>query len=110
MIDDFIDRNCGRKKIEYELHELEEAFDRVAQYAPSWHNVPINEMLKTTKEPMDALEQAIRASDATRFNAAFDQLTATCNTCHQGSGRGMIVIRTPETSPFANQDFRPTKQ
>jgi hypothetical protein len=105
---------AGREKnwvyAAYELHELEEAFERVERYSPVWRKFPIAEMPKTTKEPMDALEQTIKAGDSRRFDIAFGQLTTTCNTCHQGAERGMIVIRRPEMSPFPNQDFRPAKQ
>ena len=93
----------------YERHELEEAFERVARYSPVWRKFPIAEMLKTTEEPMAAVEQAIEARDAAKFDAAYARLTETCNACHQGAERGMIVIRRPDASPFANQDFRPAK-
>jgi hypothetical protein len=94
---------------EYERHELEEAFERVARYSPVWRKFPIAEMLKTTEEPMAALAQAVKARDAKQFDTAYARLTETCNTCHRGTERGMIVIRQPDSSPFANQDFRPAK-
>jgi hypothetical protein len=104
---------AGRERnwvyVDYERHELEEAFERVARYSPVWRKFPIAEMLKTTEEPMTALSQAIKARDAGQFDTAYARLTETCNACHQGTGRGMIVIRHPESSPFANQDFRPPR-
>ncbi|MBI3514227.1 MAG: cytochrome c [Proteobacteria bacterium] len=95
----------------YELHQLEEAFDRVARNWPTWRSVPIAEMMTSlTKEPMAALAEAIKSADASRFGTAFGRLTETCNTCHQGANSGMIVIRVPDNSPFSDQDFRPVQR
>jgi hypothetical protein len=95
----------------YELHELEESFERVTRYWPQWRKKPIPEMMTSlTKEPMAALEQAIKSADTDRFTAAYVQLTEACNTCHQSAEVGVIVIQVPEASPFQNQDFRPSKR
>jgi hypothetical protein len=106
---------AGREKnwpfAAYELHELEESFERVARYWPQWKKKPIAEMMTSvTKEPMAAVDEAIKAADAAKFEAAYKQLTDSCNTCHQSAEVGMIVIQVPDTSPFPNQDFRPVKR
>jgi hypothetical protein len=94
----------------YELHELEEAFERAARAWPQWRSLPIADiMTSVTKEPMTALSQAIKAADANKFSVAYKQLTDGCNTCHQAADRGVIEIQVPETSPFSDQDFRPKK-
>jgi hypothetical protein len=94
----------------YELHELEESFERVARNSPKWRSVPIADMIESvTKEPMAALSQAIKTSDAKRFATAYGQLTSACNACHQAADRGMIVIKTPEGSAFPDQEFRAVK-
>jgi hypothetical protein len=55
----------------YALHELEEALERVAKTGAEWRDVAIAEtILATTKEPLDAVEQAIKAGDAAKFTAA----------------------------------------
>lgn len=95
----------------YELHELEESFERVAHLWPKWRDVDIAETVKaTTAPPLDAVELAIKARDAARFTEAYARLTETCNACHQSASVGVIVIQVPKSSPFANQDFRPQKQ
>jgi hypothetical protein len=95
----------------YELHELEESFERVARAWPKWREVEIAQTIKATVEAsMDALEQAIKAKDPARFAESYGRLTETCNACHQSAKVGMIVIQVPKNSPFANQDFRPQKQ
>ena len=63
---------AGREKnwayAAYELHELEESFERVSRHSPQWRKKPIADMMTSvTKDPMAALEQAIRAADAERF-------------------------------------------
>jgi hypothetical protein len=105
---------AGREKnwayAAYELHELEEAFERAAHAWPQWQSVPIAEMIDSvTKEPLEAVSQAIKNADIDRFNAAYKQLTDACNACHQAANRAMIVIRVPELSSFPDQDFQPAK-
>jgi hypothetical protein len=95
----------------YELHELQESFDRVARAWPKWRQVEIADTLKATIEaPMAALDQAITAKASAKFTEGYGQLTATCNACHQSANVGLVVIQVPKSSPFANQDFRPQKQ
>jgi hypothetical protein len=92
----------------YELHELEEAFERVARVWPQWRSVPIAELITGfTQKPLAAASQAIKSHDAAQFTTAYEQLTNACNTCHQSADRGMIVIQVPDTSMFPDQDFRP---
>ncbi|MFO1160220.1 MAG: cytochrome family protein [Reyranellaceae bacterium] len=92
----------------YELHELEEALERVARISPKWREVDIAGLIKgSTEGPIEALEQAIKAKDVARFDAAYGQLTSACNACHQSANVGFIAIQIPRSSPFANQDFRP---
>jgi len=96
----------------YELHELKEAFERAAKAWPKWNTFSIPEMMAAvTKEPMAALDKAIKAGDPGRVAAAYEQLTAACNTCHRSADRGVIVIQSPlASSSFPDQDFRPVKE
>lgn len=92
----------------FAVHELEEALEQVEKVWPRWEKHPIAEMLKsTTDQPMEAVEQAVKAKDAAQFDAAYRLLTDACNACHQSLERGFIVIRVPEISGFPNQEFRP---
>lgn len=94
----------------YELHELEEALEHVALASPKWRNLDIAALIaSSTKEPIEALEAAVKAKDPARFDAAYARLTAACNACHQSANVGVVVIQAPKTSPFTNQDFRPAK-
>ena len=93
------------------LHELKEAFDGAAKTWPKWRTFAIPAMMDSViREPMAALDQAVKANDPARFTTAYEQLTAACNTCHRSADRGAIVIQSPVGSPLADQDFRLVKE
>jgi len=93
---------------DYELHELQEAFDRAAAVWPTWRSQPIAQMITgNVQEPIAAIERAIKAADIEKFTAAYKQLTDACDSCHQGAGRAMIVIKVPDSTMFPDQDFAP---
>ncbi len=94
----------------YELHELEESFERVARVWPMYRKTNMAELIPAvTEEPMEAVSQAIKAADAAKFAAAYGRLTAACNACHVSTDRAVVVIQAPKVSPFPDQDFRPAK-
>lgn len=94
----------------YALHELEESFERAAEVWPMYEKTNMAELLPaTTREPMEAVAQAIKSADSARFSAAYARLTQTCNACHVSTERAFVVIQAPRTSPFPDQDFRPAK-
>ena len=91
----------------YELSELREAFDDVAEMVPKYRNLSVPEMLGATVKPaFVALDAAVKAKDSAQFNTAYGQLTAACNACHQSTDHPVIVIQAPTASPFPDQDFR----
>jgi hypothetical protein len=92
----------------YELGELREAFDDVAQIVPKYRDTSIPDMIAATvSQPLAALDRAIKAKNADRFTAAYRQLTAACNACHGSYDRAVIVIQPPAAAAFPDQDFRP---
>ncbi|MFI4998994.1 MAG: cytochrome family protein [Reyranellales bacterium] len=93
----------------YEQHELQEAFERVERYSPKWRKYPIAEMLSLVKEPMAAVEAAIKSRDGARFDVAYGQLTDACNACHRGADHALIAIQVPKASMFPDQNFAPQK-
>jgi hypothetical protein len=95
----------------YELGELTETFDDIAELVPQHDNLSIPEMIASTvKPPMAALDAAIKAMDAAAFTKTYADLTASCNACHQSADHPMIVIQVPTVSPFPDQDFRPPQK
>jgi hypothetical protein len=102
---------AGREKnwtyAAYEVHELEEAFDRLSVQWPIWQRVRIVELVETIiRQPLFDLNQAIKAKNDAKFNAAYEELTVGCNTCHQAAGREFVSIQIPKDPMFPDQDFR----
>jgi hypothetical protein len=63
----------------YELDQLRETFTDLAQILPKYRDLSIPDLITSTvKEPLSALDRAIRAKDANQFTAAYGQLTASC--------------------------------
>jgi len=95
---------------DYELDELKEGFDDVVKFFPTKDDLPIGQMAGATAVPvLPDLKAAIDARDSKKFAAAFDKLTAACNTCHQSAKHEFIVIQRPTSSPYSNQSFAPKK-
>ena len=94
----------------YELGNLKGAFNRTAQAWPTYRTTDMADLIQATiKAPMDAVAAAIKAADPQQFNEAYEQLTGTCNACHQSTDNSLVVIQVPKRSPFPDQDFRPVK-
>jgi len=103
---------AGRQKnwtyAAYELHQLDEAFDRLSAQWPQWQRVRIAELVETViREPIDGLGQAIEEKDDHKFAVAYARLTDACNACHQAAKRPFVVIREPDAGAFGDQDFSP---
>jgi hypothetical protein len=103
--------NAGNWELaDYEIDELKEWMETVAKQVPVYKDTPVAKMIETiSMPPIDEIEKAIKAKDRAKFIAAYDKLTAACNTCHQGSNRAFIVIQRPANSAFPNQSFAPRR-
>lgn len=90
----------------YELDELKEAFEDVAQYQPEYEGKPIAAMIgPITSGPIAQIEKAIDAHDFNRFAKAYDGLSRACSACHQATEHGFIRIKRPTVPPVTNQRF-----
>jgi hypothetical protein len=92
----------------YELAQIRASLADAPKYYPT---VPAANM-GMLEQPEDEVGRAIEAKSSGDFTKAFGRLTATCNSCHEGTGFGFIQIREPrlspiETSPFSDQTFTP---
>ena len=78
-----------------------------AEILPKYRDLSIPDLITSTvKEPLAALDRAIRAKDGAQFTAAYGQLTAACNACHQSYDRTAIVIQPPTAAaPFSRSAF-----
>jgi hypothetical protein len=91
----------------YELHELEEAFDRVTRMVPKYRGLPLRGMIDAVvKGSMAELAKAIDDKSTEKFAAAYEKLTEGCNACHQAANVGQVAIKVPDASSFPDQDFR----
>ena len=96
---------------DYQVDELKELLEDIAKRVPDYKGTPVGKMIESiTMPPIGDIESAIKARDSAKFAAAFDQLTAACNACHEAANRGFIVIQRPATSPFPNQSFAPRRK
>ena len=54
---------------------------------------------------LDDVANAIKQRNISAFRANYTILTNTCNSCHQATGAGFIVIKTPDDLPVTDQIF-----
>lgn len=97
---------------DYELDELRETFDDIGKLILKHGDLSIPQAIAATvKQPLDALDSAIKAKDSAAFTKAYADLTAGCNACHQSAGHPMIVIKVPDAAAaaFPDQDFTAKK-
>ncbi|MGH6664070.1 MAG: hypothetical protein ACREB2_04080 [Pseudolabrys sp.] len=94
----------------YQLGEIKEIMGDVQELYPKFKDLPLADMLDAViTGPIVEAEKALDAKDFTKFSAGYDKLTTACNSCHQATGNGFVVIRRPRGPGFPNQDFSPQK-
>lgn len=95
---------------DYQIDELKEGLEDAAKHFPTYKDVPVGKMIEfNMNTPIADVEGAVKARDRAKFVAAFDRLTAACNTCHQSANRPFIVIQRPTAAPYSNQSFAPKR-
>jgi hypothetical protein len=93
--------------VDYEIHELEEAFERIGRALPRYRSVAMTELLKLVQPSIESLEASVKARDGAKFDVAYDRLTQSRNDCHRSREHAMIVTQIPKASPFPDQTFAP---
>jgi hypothetical protein len=94
----------------YELDELQEGLDAAARLHPSHKDSPkpIPDLIrKIMNEPVSNLRAAIKARDQAMFMRGFDALSAGCNSCHQATNVGFLVVTRPSPNQDSNPSFVP---
>ncbi|MDB5360305.1 MAG: hypothetical protein JWO51_1602 [Rhodospirillales bacterium] len=95
---------------EYERHNLQGAFNRMAIAIPTYKGTQVTDMLDAfVKQPFADLDSAIKAKDQVAFTKAYGALTDGCNSCHLSTDHAMAVIKTPNAAAFPDQEFAPPK-
>jgi hypothetical protein len=93
---------------DYETKLMQRSFAEAAQKYPNVGNLPLADLVRRTSTPaLDEIAHAVEKRDQTTFFVAFKKLTSACNSCHETSQVGFIVIEPPTSSPFSNQNFEP---
>ena len=101
----FAGKRANWELASYELRQVRASLENAATH---YHGIPI-EYVGATVDPILTISAAIEAKDSVRFIKGYEALTAACNACHEGVGRGFIVIQVPTASPFSDQSFAPPK-
>ncbi len=104
----FAGENKNWRLAAYEVDELKEGFDDVVKLHPVLEDshIPVSKLVPTIiKGPLGEIDTAVEARDKSRFETAFDKLTAACNQCHQAANFGFNVVKRPTAPPFTNQEF-----
>jgi hypothetical protein len=90
----------------YALAEIRQAFGRIVQAQPKFRGYPVGDLADAAlKEPLAAVDDAIKAQDPKKFAAAYERLTQGCNACHTSLDHPFVVIKASDASAFPNQDF-----
>lgn len=97
----------------YEVQELKEAFDAVAEYNPDDANLQplrLADVLPAmTRGPIADLRKAVDSKNKAAFEKAFDGLSAACTGCHHVAGNDMLVIQRPKTPLLDNLRVEPLR-
>ncbi len=95
------ERNWGL--MDYELDQIKDGFNNAVIL---YRNIPV-EFIAAADEPLSALQKAAKLKDGSKLERDFAALTAACNSCHKAADVGFIVIKTPTSFPFSDQEAGP---
>jgi hypothetical protein len=101
----FAGKNKNWELASYEVDEIKAALEAAADL---YRGIPV-ELVTNTADPILAIADAVETKDGAVFTKAYRDLTQACNACHEGIGRGFIVMQTPTASPFTDQSFAPRR-
>ncbi|MCM4169357.1 hypothetical protein KCTC52924_00575 [Arenibacter antarcticus] len=102
----FAGQNQNWKLADFEVHEIMEAIEDIQKFQAGRKET---EMIGMINPALDSINNAIEKKDPVLFENSYTLLTISCNKCHQAVDLGYNVVKTPDSSPFSNQDFKPLK-
>jgi len=88
---------------DYELGELNEGFEDVSKLLGG------DIIEKNVGATMKDLQKIVDDKNAAGFTAAYDRLSAGCNSCHRTLDHAFIAIQRPTVLPYSDQNFAPQK-
>ena len=80
-----------------------EAIENIQKFQTERKESQIIDMINPA---LDSINNAINQKNPALFKISFSLLTNTCNECHQATNFEFNVVKTPDTQPFSNQDFK----
>jgi translation initiation factor 2 beta subunit (eIF-2beta)/eIF-5 len=92
--------------VDFYIHELEEATEEIVDAGMIYHGEAIGQLTENMLEPViEDLEDALETGDWNLVRDRKSVVIQACNTCHEVTGYGSIIITDKaEINPF-NQDF-----
>jgi hypothetical protein len=91
----------------FQLREMRSGFDKIAATIPKYINIDLGPtFINIMDSQVRAVNSAIMSQNSQLFMTAFGDLTASCNSCHEALNHGFLVMKVPEVTGYANQDFR----
>lgn len=100
----FAGKNKNWPLATYEIKKINETIADLVKYQSHRQEISILGMLARA---VDSVQVAVNKKDLAKFKITFDYTTNTCNICHRSYHYDFNVIKTPESSPFTNQEFKP---
>lgn len=95
----------------FQLNELRASLRRIGQSVPKYRTYDLDDAVATIFTPaVQKMDAAIKSADSAQFPAAFGELTAACNACHQGMEHPFLKIKVHDAAamqPYINRDFAP---
>lgn len=96
----------NRDLMTFYLHELEEEMETIAKARITDGEINISQNMQQIGLTEINNFNSKMASPSFNFEQSFEQLTFSCNTCHQSSGFPFIQIIIPSENPIQNQQFK----
>ena len=94
----------------YQLGEIKEIMGDVQELYPKFKDLPLADMFdKVITGEIAELEKALDRKDVRAFEGGYAKRNEACNSCHQATGMGFVVIQTPKAPGFPNQNFSPRR-
>jgi hypothetical protein len=90
----------------YEVQKIKMTINNLVKYQSQRKEIPILGMLDRA---VDSVQIAVNKKDPAKFKTTFDYVTNTCNICHRSYHYDFNVIKTPDSTPFTNQVFKPSE-
>ena len=100
----FAGQNENWELADFEIHEIMEAIEDIQEYHEGREETKLIGMINPA---IESIEKAIEQRNRTLFESSYNMLTISCNQCHQTLDLNYIRVKTPDSSPFTNQDFAP---